>query len=460
MTNTIDTSFMNSYFNKDMSKEDLIINFGINRDSIIQIHTDNIEEYKTFVKHLAKLTWVIKNNYKNASNDNKQLIGELIELFLIYYFNCFSNKYKCINDLSNTSQSQDEHTINSISSESEEIRDALSAIASFIIKVHYKNKYIDIKNLPTNELLSYIAMEENIKPSNYDLEENYQQAYNNVQPIETINYDANQDDIFQITRRDIHIILDQLQHNDVHNIWTFMSDLLKKPLTQTEEDLPAEPYIDEQLEDLPSDTYIDEPLEEIIDVNDIYQTVTKIMNVDDKPINITEEELIKEMGNDIEFESISDSEIAQLMHNDMKKIYKNIKKTKEETDASMTDIVKNDSVEMSIDDSRVKLINESDIIPVIDLNDPEPFDNEEPYALEEQLGINLLSGKYFTSEDIIKYYYHDAWDNDVDYWTKKIAYYISNDIISITDVELKKVSIYELKYIIYILSFLKSEKFL
>ena len=91
MTSTVDTSFMESYYNNDMSREELFSMIGLDRKSVIM---DNLEEFKSFIKNLAKLTWVIKNYYQNATNDNRKIIGEMIELYLIYYFNNIRAHYK------------------------------------------------------------------------------------------------------------------------------------------------------------------------------------------------------------------------------------------------------------------------------------------------------------------------------------------------------------------------------
>lgn len=366
----IDTSFMDSYFEKEIPKEDVMANFDISLNTERAITTENYDEYKNYVKDLGKLTWVIKKYYNNAVNENKQIIGEIIVSYLVYYFNCFKSKYQSLNDaMSSTENSNDR--------EKEEISDILDGIGAFIVLVHFKNKYIDIKDLPNAEFISYIAMQENIKPSNINLEELFNPLPYGVKRV------GDPEQKFEITRKEMYDILENLKNGRTSSVCEFVENMLIEP----------EP----------------EPIE-------MYNEINKIMNSESLP-ELSADDVIKELGDDIDYEVTTDSEMADTIPN-LKQIYDNVK-------------YKNESKDVVIEENKDMPLN-------VELADP------------------LLVEGNILLENIITQYYDVAWELDTQKHIYNIIKYITLDTVNTESEEIKKGKLMESKYIVYILSFLES----
>jgi hypothetical protein len=187
-TKVVDTSFINSFVDGNISRENIVQLFKFDTNSLY--YRVNYENYKEFINNLVKLTHVIKNNYYSLSDNNKKVILELIETYLVYYFNYFRTLCNDTEDLLTP----------------EAIGDAIDATGYFIARFHYKIKYYDLRDLSANEFNAYILMEEGIAINN-QYETTYNQIINNIKP----SSNGVLTDKFNITRGEIHQIIDQIK---------------------------------------------------------------------------------------------------------------------------------------------------------------------------------------------------------------------------------------------------------
>ena len=68
-TTDADVSFMTSYFDGEITKQEMLSNFPV--EELPKQDETNHDSYKNFVKNLGKLTWVINKYYNSANDDNK-----------------------------------------------------------------------------------------------------------------------------------------------------------------------------------------------------------------------------------------------------------------------------------------------------------------------------------------------------------------------------------------------------
>lgn len=410
-TSEVDVSFMNSYFKNDISKDEMLSNFNIEQLSTYDEPDTN--NYKNFVQNLGKLTWVINKYYDEANENNKKTILELINMYLVQYFNHFNNlvqKYVLEN------KEETEHVV----AEKNKLLDIVGIIGKFVVRLHYKIKYFDLRNMPSNELHAYILMEENIQ-TDTRLQEEYQKNLEAMAPPS----EGNLDDILEITRGTIHSIITSLRSGNTDTAHSLLMDvldtntILKKTLKESETVSVLEKPVDMKVNiDKPKKV---EPKKVEVDKETINSYVnqlnTKVQNSNLPTDNINLDFDMDDMD-DIGIEIISEEEAKELIHNDLKE---------------------------TLENQMQSTVNQT---VLTDDTDKEVLDVED--ITENHMDIDMIVNDHFSS----------AWDIDVEHLMSKVSRYVAETSYNETSEDLKKIKKHETRYILYILAFLRSEHYI
>jgi hypothetical protein len=381
-TTAIDTSFINSFLDGSVTKEDVFSEFNYNSASLY--FPEDIEVYKNSVTNLVKLSYVIKNNYIDLSDDNKRIVLELIQNYLVCYFNYFRRT------LINTDV---------VSSHEDIIEETIDAIGYFITRFHYKMKYYELRNLPTPEFISYISMEEGLTV-NSQLESTYLQTLESLKPP---SYGLLTDE-FNITRGKIHQIINLIKSNSLDEAYNVLIDIILEDNNST----PVPPVEPDSLMSLqPQIPVINEMTDERI--NQINKTITELMTPSEDLVNMTNEDIKNKFGDDIDMEILLDTDLENIDNQDYKTFVPSTSTINE------TNVINND-----IDE-----ITENDVFQ------------------ESKL------------EDILEDYL-DPWDYNINEIMKIIINYMDTMYQSLS-YERKNITKTEIKTMLYIMSFIKSD---
>jgi hypothetical protein len=394
-TTVVDTSFINSFTDGSISKEDVLQQFKF--DSMTLYYRENYDEYKEFVKNLIKLTYVIKNNYVGLSDDNKKVVLELIETYLVYYFNYFRSIYNNIND---TDAEESVFT---------PIEDTIDAIACFITRFHYKIKYYDLRDLPVTEFNAYISMEEGMAV-NSQLVSTYHQTLNSVKPPSN----GALTDEFKITRGKIHQILSLIKTGMSDEAYTVLIDVLHDDKNSNPVPLKSNSssYSQSQLEaKKPFNSVLEEIDEERI--KQINKTINDMMEPSKELVNMTPEDIKNELGDDIDMEILSYDEVENIIGERYRSVILPV-------------LTESSVVEESIEPELTEDENVSDIFEEVSL------------------------------ENILKDY-SNSWEYDINHILKTIVKYMDTMYQSVPE-QLMNAATSEINSMLYIMSFIKSEK--
>lgn len=409
-TGDVDVSFMTSYFNNDISKDEMLSNFSIEKLSTYD--EPDINNYKNFVQNLGKLTWAISKYYNDANDNNKKTIVEVVNMYLVQYFNHFNNlvqKYI----LENTEET--EH----VTAQKNKLLDIVSIIGKFIVRLHYKSKYFDLRTMPSDELCAYICMEENIQ-TNPGLQDEYVKNLEAMAPPS----EGSLDDILEITRGTIHSIIASLRSGNTEIAHSLLmgvvesNTMLKETLKESEKD--STPQTDIEL-DVKSEVQKECKVDINIDKETLHSYIeqfnAKVKNSDLATDNINMDDFDMDDMDDIGIEIISEEEAKELIENDLKETLAN-------------------QIQSNINQTTVN----DDIGPV----------NDETNELINHIDV----------ETIVKDNLGSAWQIDVEHLMSKLARYIAESSYNETSEELKKIKKHETKYIFYILAFLRSQYYI
>jgi hypothetical protein len=402
-TTDVDVSFMNSYFNKNISKDEMFARFPVDKEVSIEGEM-HIIDYKDFVINLGKLTWVIHKYFMSVNNDNKITILEIIEMYMVHYYNYNFNKIK--------------HNVENNDKKYENMSEVIDSIGYLIVRLHYKIKYFELRTLPYSELYAYITMEENLT-----INSNIKKEHNKKMELLAPPSTGDLNDIFQLTRLKIHEMIHMIRSGASNEICSLLLHILeyvdpnKKLELKIDETLIPEPTIPNPVvafknETISINNYINTKNENLS--NNIIDIAHMSKEVDIDDIDMDDMD-------DIGLEIISDETVAEL-------IKENINSTNVIND--LDDMLESRSRSSSIDDSVEYLMDE-------DVLESEP--------------------KTLNADEITKKYFSNAWEINKDIKITHICKYIALNSINESDVELKKIIKYETRYIMYILSFLKTE---
>lgn len=422
-TTNADVSFMTSYFDGQISKQEMLSNFSF--EEFIDEDEPNVNNYKSFVQNLGKLTWVISRYYNTSNDENKKIIIELVNIYLVHYYNHF----KVISDKLEPTSSGD----NEISANESRYNQIIDSLGIFIVRIYYKLKYYELKDLPSGELYAYVTMEENIQ-SNCSLKDEYALNFNAL-----AEESSNSDEILQITRGTLNNAIRQLQNGAYREVYSILSSVLET--NDHMKSISESSKTDNKTDDKP------ETAEIVKEVTMVEDNTPKAKDVDNK----------KSEQEDDDFED----EVSALIDDyfDDKPI-----------NSAIIDQIKDIDVELDINDMSdigVKIINDEEAEKIIKENlktmskaRNETNEQMEVSDTENTEDTDTLPEDYLSTNDIVKTHFDRAWETDIETQMKVTSRFIADNVNSESNEELKKIKKYETRYTLYILSFLRAEQFI
>jgi hypothetical protein len=426
-TTDADVSFMTSYFDGEITKQEMLSNFPV--EELPKQDETNHDSYKNFVKNLGKLTWVINKYYNSANDDNKKIIVELINIYLVYYYNYFNTALTKLRLSSGDNET--------IQAEESRINQIIQSLGTFIVRIHYKLKYYELKNLPSGELYAYVTMEENIQSSS-SLKNDYIMNFDALAQ-ETID----SDEILQITRGALNNTINLLKRGSYESAYTLLLSVLETN-NHTKKDKQSS-VIDET-------SSLKETDEIILMENEINDTA----ETDTKSTNDTSETYTKSANDNDDNDDNYDDEVSALIDD-----YYTHDRVANSTSIEHIMNIDVDLDNDDMDDIGIQIISDEEAEKIIkeNLKTVGKMRNETSIEDVQVPDEDIVPEGYLNTTDIIKSHFDNAWETDVEMQLKIISRFIAENADVETNEELKKVKIYETRYTLYILSFLRAEQF-
>ena len=396
----VNINIMTSFLEGNISKEELIKQFDINKETFIE-HDDN--EWRLFLNNMAKLTWILYTHYKNISDNNKQVVLELIKQHLVYYFNYIHKSYdesvSAVGYYNLNPVEQDQHT------ELRRTENMLNSLTYFITRLHYRIEYFELRTLPFEELSDYIVM---------------QNSQSSVYQLPKIISIGNEDDLFTISRIQIQNILQSIAMGNTHSAIDILQNILN---LKTNTDVISTDVIStDGIDDVPSQS---PPPIDPEKARKVFDMVNARLNTDsDITLNglndISENDLTTNLSQNIEVELLSSDDMIQNIGQDYQNIY----------DESIRDSKLNDSSLLSS--------------PITEELQNEPHNTVE------------LEWTYMECDKIVNTISNMERDIDTMEHIKTICQYMKTYYDGSMDINKPK-QLAEIKYVVYLITFLKSE---